>query len=59
MAFGDGENDKTMLKYAGIGVALGNGVESLKLDADYVTSDIDDNGVRNALIHFGLLGEDE
>ena len=59
MAFGDGENDRTMLKYAGTGIALGNGSELLKKDADYITDDIDENGVRNALIHFGLLGEDE
>ena len=59
MAFGDGENDRTMLKYAGTGIALGNGSPLLKKDADYITDDIDEDGVRNALIHFGLLGEDE
>ena len=59
MAFGDGENDMTMLKYVGTGVAMGNAVENLKKEADYVTTDIDDDGIRNALIHFGLLGEDE
>ena len=57
MAFGDGENDRSMLKYAGIGVAMGNAVESLKNDADYVTADIDDGGIEKALIHFGLIEE--
>ena len=57
MAFGDGENDKTMLKFAGIGVAMGNAVDSLKREADYVTDDIDDDGIAKALIHFGLIEE--
>ena len=55
MAFGDGENDMAMLRYAGIGVAMGNGKETLKEKADYVTTDIDDDGIANALIHFGLI----
>ena len=55
MAFGDGENDLSMLKYAGIGVAMGNGVENLRAAADYVTTDIDDNGIENALKHFNLI----
>ncbi len=55
MAFGDGENDLSMLKYAGIGVAMGNGVEKLRRSADYVTTDIDDNGIENALKHFNLI----
>ena len=59
MAFGDGENDKSMLKYAGIGVAMGNAGEALKNDADYVTADIDDDGIEKALLHFGLIEEEE
>lgn len=55
MAFGDGENDRAMLKFAGIGVAMGNGKEILKKEADYVTADIDDDGIAKALIHFGLI----
>lgn len=59
MAFGDGENDKSMLRYAGIGVAMGNAGEALKNDADYVTADIDDDGIEKALLHFGLIEEEE
>lgn len=59
MAFGDGENDATMLKYAGTGVALGNACEALKKVADYITDDIDEDGIEKALIHFGLIGEEE
>ena len=55
MAFGDGDNDLEMLKFAGTGVAMGNGVEAVKRYADYVTAGIDDDGVWQALKHFGLI----
>lgn len=55
MAFGDGGNDITMLKHAGIGIALGNADDEVKNSADYVTTSVDDNGVVNALKHFGLM----
>jgi len=55
IAFGDGENDIGMLKLAGIGVAMGNAEGIVKEAADYVTTDIDDNGIENALKHFGLI----
>ncbi len=55
MAFGDGENDIDMIKYAGIGVAMGNGVPALKEAANYITTDIDDNGIFNALKHFNVI----
>ena len=55
MAFGDGQNDIDMIRYAGIGVAMGNGIDALKRAANYVTTDIDDNGIANALKHFGLI----
>ena len=55
MAFGDGENDIEMLQYVGIGVAMGNGKESVKEAADYVTDTVDDHGIEKALKHFGLI----
>jgi len=55
MAFGDGGNDSSMIKAAGIGVAMGNALESLKQEADYTTTSVDDDGVLNALRHFGLI----
>lgn len=42
IAFGDGTNDIEMLKYAHIGVAMGNAVETLKKQANYVTSGVDE-----------------
>ena len=55
MAFGDGGNDTTMIRKAGIGVAMGNAIEELKQEADYVTTSVDDEGIRKALHHFGLI----
>ena len=55
IAFGDGENDIEMLQFAGIGVAMGNAEAEVKAVADYVTTDIDDDGILNALKHFEIL----
>ena len=55
IAFGDGENDLEMLQFAGIGVAMGNAEEEVKQVADYVTSDIDDDGIAKALKYYGLI----
>lgn len=55
MAFGDGGNDTSMICRAGIGVAMGNAIDSLKQEADYVTTSVDEDGVLNALRHFGLI----
>ncbi len=55
IAFGDAENDITMLRAAGTGVALGNATPEAKAAADYVTDDIDADGVWNALVHLGVI----
>jgi hydroxymethylpyrimidine pyrophosphatase-like HAD family hydrolase len=55
MAFGDGGNDSTMVRRAGIGVAMGNAIDELKVEADYITASVDDEGVRKALQHFDLI----
>lgn len=55
MAVGDGGNDISMLRYAGVGVAMGNSDETVKQAADYVTSAVDDGGVARALHHFGII----
>ena len=36
---------------------MGNGCEEVKQLADYVSTDIDEDGLRNIMIHFGLIGE--
>lgn len=55
MAFGDGSNDIEMLQFAGIGVAMGNAVPEAKAAADYVTCNVEDEGIFHAVQHFGLL----
>lgn len=57
IAFGDGENDASMLQMAGIGVAMGNAIDEVKAVADYVTAAVEENGVSQALHHFDLLPE--
>ena len=55
LAFGDGGNDTSMILTAGIGIAMGNALDTLKQQADYVTTSVDDDGIYNALKHFGLI----
>lgn len=57
LAFGDGGNDVTMLEHAGIGVAMGNALDSVKEHADYVTADPDHDGIARALLALGVLKE--
>ncbi|KAA6324348.1 5-amino-6-(5-phospho-D-ribitylamino)uracil phosphatase YcsE [termite gut metagenome] len=55
MSFGDGGNDMGMLRHAAIGVAMGNANDAVKQAADYVTTSVDDNGIKNALQHFHII----
>ena len=45
MAIGDDENDISMLRNAGLGVAMGNAAYAVKSAADLVTASNDDEGV--------------
>ncbi len=54
-ALGDSENDLDMLEAAHVGIAMGNGTDRAKAAADYVTTAFDDDGIYNALKHFGLI----
>lgn len=49
MALGDQANDMPMLKYAGLGVAMGNAVDYTKEHADEITADCDHDGVALAI----------
>lgn len=55
MAIGDSENDIELLKFCGIGVAMGNGVDEVKKIADYVTDHIDKDGIYNACKYLKLI----
>ena len=56
IAFGDGGNDREMLRAAGIGVAMGNAAPAVQAAADYVTAGVDEDGIWKAARHFQLLG---
>lgn len=55
IAFGDGYNDLSMLKLAGVGVAMANAAPEVRAEADYVTLSNEEDGVAAALEHFGML----
>lgn len=54
-AFGDSNNDLPMLKYAGNSIAMGNCNPDILPYCTYQTTDIEDDGIKNALEHFGLI----
>ena len=55
IAFGDAENDISMLQLAGIGVAMGNAEPAAKEAADYVTDPIDEDGIFHAFERLGII----
>ena len=55
MACGDGLNDRSMIAYAGVGVAMQNAEDAVKAVADYVTAaDNNHDGVAEAIEKFIL-----
>lgn len=52
LAFGDGLNDISMIKAAGIGAAMANAVAEVKEAADYVTLDCNNDGVAEGVKRF-------
>jgi Cof subfamily protein (haloacid dehalogenase superfamily) len=55
VAFGDGLNDKEMLSYVGMGVAMGNAHEELKPLANMVTRHVNEGGIQYGLRQLGLI----
>ena len=49
VAFGDSNNDLTMLQAAHTAIAMERSSEGVLKIADYVTTDVNDNGIRHAL----------
>lgn len=54
ICFGDNENDLSMITYAGLGIAMGNGSDLVKQNADYITDTNQNSGVAKALEKFVL-----
>ncbi|MDO4322361.1 MAG: Cof-type HAD-IIB family hydrolase [Lachnospiraceae bacterium] len=48
-AFGDGDNDADMLRFAGVGIAMGNASPECKRAADLVTLSNDEDGVAHEI----------
>jgi hypothetical protein len=54
ICIGDSENDKHMIEFAGLGVAMGNAYDDIKAAADYVTLTNDEDGVAHVVNKFIL-----
>lgn len=52
IAIGDGFNDLSMIKFAGLGIAMANAQEPVKKAADYITLSNDEDGVAEAIDKF-------
>ena len=52
IALGDGENDAPMLRWAGLGVAMGNAPDSVKAAADIVAPSCEEDGAAWVIEHF-------
>ena len=53
-AMGDGYNDLSMIKYAGLGIAMNNAQEPVKAAADYIAPSNDEDGVAIAVERYFL-----
>ena len=54
---GDGFNDISMIKYAGVGVAMANAQEEVKKSADFITDSNDEEGIVKVIDTFVLNQE--
>lgn len=52
VAFGDGQNDLSIIEYAGLGVAMGNAVPEILEIADETTNSNDEDGIAEVLDRF-------
>ena len=54
-AFGDSINDMEMLQYVPHSVGMGNAVPEVLEVVEYVTTDVTEDGIANALKHYHLI----
>lgn len=54
-AIGDSTNDLEMLQFSGHSIAMGNSNKKLFDVCSYITDDIEEDGIYNALKHYNLI----
>lgn len=55
IAFGDGENDIQMIKMVGMGIAMSNGIDELKENADDIADSVEEYGTYYKLKELGII----
>ncbi len=55
LGIGDGMNDKEMLELCQVGIAMGNAKAGLKEIADFITTDLEADGLYNAFKKYDLI----
>ena len=55
ISFGDGQNDREMLRMSGIGVAMGNAAPEVQAEAKIVTDTNDQDGIWKALKELAFI----
>jgi len=55
IAFGDAQVDIPMFEACGQSCCMGSGGDAAKAAASFVTTDVEDDGLKNGFIHFGLI----
>ena len=55
ISFGDAKIDLSMFELCAYNVAMGNGGPEIKEAADYITDDVNEDGLFNAFKHLGLI----
>lgn len=55
ISFGDAKIDLSMFELCAYNVAMGNGGPEIKEAADYITDDVNEDGLYNAFKHLGLI----
>lgn len=57
IGFGDAKVDVPLLDFCAVSVAMGNGGPEVRAAADFVTDDVEENGLYNAFVRLGLIEE--